>query len=257
MVAGAAFPAPEPPALDLEDDMKIRAVTLLLAVAALAAPAHAQQAPAGVALQPPVERPVLGNFVGEPGVPPQMMTAGFLTGHPDVRWRREALHSYSRHEYDIALDQFLRAARYGDKPAQAMLAEMYWKGTGVAQDRPRGYAWMDIAAERRFPNFVILRERYWNSLNARERARAGEVGRPLMDEYGDDNAGPRLAKVLRRNQPVSTGSRTGFVGHIENHRKGLFVRHKGMAPGTGATPSVGYTSCGARHYPGENWVSSH
>src|SRR3546814_6686092 len=79
-----------------------------------------------------------------------MMTAGVLTGHPDVRWRHEALHSYSRHEYDIALDQFLRAARYGDKPAQAMLAEMYWKGTGVAQDRPRGYAWMDIAAERRF-----------------------------------------------------------------------------------------------------------
>src|SRR3546814_12623296 len=88
-----------------------------------------------------------------------------------------------------------------------MLAEMYWKGTGVAQDRPRGYAWMDIAAERRFPNFVILRERYWNSLKARERARAVEVGRPLMDEYGDDNAGPRLAKGLRSNQQVSTAIR--------------------------------------------------
>src|SRR3546814_20206434 len=101
MVAGAAFPAPEPPALDLEDDMKIRAITLFLAVAALAAPAHAQQAPAGVVLQPPVARPVLGNFVGAPGIPPQMLTEGFLTGHPDVRWRREALPSYSRHETDI------------------------------------------------------------------------------------------------------------------------------------------------------------
>src|SRR3546814_8324570 len=129
--------------------MKIRAITLLLAVAALAAPAHAQQAPAGAALQPPVERPVLGNFVGEPGVPPQMMTAGFLTGHPDVRWRREALHSYSRHEYDIALDPFLRAARYGDTPAQAMLAEMDWKGKGVEPDRPRGPGWVDIRSEAR------------------------------------------------------------------------------------------------------------
>src|SRR3546814_6715665 len=101
-----------------------------------------------------------------------MMTAGFLTGHPDVRWRREALHSYSRHEYDIALDQFLRAARYGDKPAQAMLAELYWQGTGVAQDRPRGYAWLDIAAERRFPHFVPLRERSWSSPAAPAPARA-------------------------------------------------------------------------------------
>src|SRR3546814_8132081 len=135
--AGAAVSEPEAPAVGLVDDRKSGASTVLRAVAARAAPEHAQQGPAGVGLQPPVERPVLGNFVGEPGVPPQMMTAGFLTGHPDVRWRREALHSYSRHEYDIALDQFLRAARYGDKPAQAMLAEMYWKGTGVAQDRPR------------------------------------------------------------------------------------------------------------------------
>src|SRR3546814_44567 len=178
---------------------------------------------------------------------------GFLTGHPDVRWRREALHSYSRHEYDIALDQFLRAARYGDKPAQAMLAEMYWKGTGVAQDRPRGYAWMDIAAERRFPNFVILRERYWSSLDARERERAIDVGRPLMDEYGDDSAGPRLAKVLRRYQHVSTGSRLGFVGHIDNDRPGLFARNKGMAPGTGPLASAGIHVSADDYYAAENW----
>src|SRR3546814_14075716 len=104
MVAGAAFPAPEPPALDLGDDMKIRAITLLLAVAALAAPAHAQQAPAGVALQPPVERPVLGTLVGEPGVPPQLMTAGFLPGHPDVRWQRATPLLYPRQSTEPAAD---------------------------------------------------------------------------------------------------------------------------------------------------------
>src|SRR3546814_2963886 len=51
-----------------------------------------------------------------------------------------------------------------------------------------------------------------------------------MDEYGDESAGPRLAKVLRRYQHVSTGSRLGFVGHIDNDRPGLFARNKGMAP---------------------------
>src|SRR3546814_7752095 len=151
------------------------------------------------------------------------------------------------------LDQFLRAARYGDKPAQAMLAEMYWKGTGVAQDRPRGYAWMDIAAERRFPNFVILRERYWSSLDARERERAIDVGRPLMDEYGDASAGPRLAKVLRRYQHGSTGRRLGFVRHIDNDRPGLFARHKGMAPGTGPLASPGIPVSPDGSYAAENW----
>src|SRR3546814_19505637 len=113
----------------------VRSVTVLVAGAARSAPALRNEWPAGVASEPPDERPVLVNFGGEPGVPPQMMTAVFLTGHPDVRWRREALHSYSRHEYDIALDQCLRAARYGDKPAQAMLAEMYWKGTRSEERR--------------------------------------------------------------------------------------------------------------------------
>ena len=226
---------------------------LALAIAAIAAPSHARQGGTAMDLQPPVERPVLGNFVGEPGIPPEMLTAGFLAGHPDVRWRREGLHSYSRHEYDIALDQFLRAARYGDKPAQAMLAEMYWKGIGVARDRPRGYAWMDIAAERRFPNFLILRERYWNRLDARERERAIDVGRPLMDEYGDARARLRLAKVMRRNQHVATGSRLGFTGHIENDRPGLFARNKGVAPGTGPLASAGIHVSAADYYAAENW----
>src|SRR5690606_23590520 len=235
------------------DEMDIRARMLFLIVAALAAPAPAQPAAAAVELQPSVERPVLGNFVGEPGIPPEMMTAGFLAGHPDLRWRREGQHSYSRGEYDIALDQFLRAARYGDKPAQAMLAEMYWKGIGVARDRPRGYAWMDIAAERRFPNFVILRERYWNNLDARERERAIDVGRQLMDEYGDARARLRLAKVMRRNQHVATGSRLGFTGHIENDRPGLFARNKGVAPGTGPLASAGIHVSADDYYAAENW----
>src|SRR3546814_18975584 len=107
-----------------------------------------------------------------------MMTAGFLTGHPDVRWRREALHSYSRQDYDIALDQFLRAARYGDKPAQALLAEMYWKGTGVAPDRPRGSARIAIAAKSKFPNFVFLSATYCNTHNPPDRARPMQLAPP-------------------------------------------------------------------------------
>src|SRR5690606_19873399 len=131
--------------------------------------------------------------------------------------------------------------------------EMYWKGIGVARDRSRGYAWMDIAAERRFPNFLILRERYWNDLDAGERERAIDVGRPLMDEYGDARARLRLARVMRRHQHVATGSRLGFTGRIENDRPGLFARNKGVAPGTGPLASTGIHVSAADYYAAGNW----
>src|SRR3546814_15789663 len=96
------------------------------------------------------------------------------------------------------MDQFLRAARYADKPSQAMIAEMHWRGLGVPQDRELGYAWMDLAAERMYPNFVIKRERYLQLLDADQRRNAIERGHPLLAEYGAQAAHPPPAQGLRR-----------------------------------------------------------
>src|SRR3546814_6772152 len=93
-----------------------------------------------------------------------------------------------------------------------MIAEMHWRGLGVPQDRELGYAWMDLAAERMYPNFVIKRERYWQLLDADQRSNAIERGQQLLAEYGDDAAKPRLAKVLRQARRETTGSHAGFVG---------------------------------------------
>ena len=197
---------------------------LLVAAHALA------QAPAPhlAEMQPPVDRPKQGNFVGEPGISPELMTEGFLSAHPDLRWRREGLHAYTNKRYDEAMRYFLRAARYADKPAQAMVAEMYWKGIGVPQDRELGYAWMDLAAERFYSNFVILREQYWGALDATQRLNAIERGQPLLAEYGDGVAKMRMAKVLRKNRGV-TGSRVGFVGNLQ------IIPFTGPFAGTGLT----------------------
>lgn len=205
--------------------------------------------------QPPVERDKYGNFLGEPGMDPKMFTEGYLNAHPDLRWRREGQYSYNQKQYDIAIRQFLRAARYGDKPAQAMLAEMYWKGIGVARDRPRGYAWMDIAAERRYPNFLILRERYWRGLDAEGRKQAIRVGRPLMDEYGDDKAKVRLAQVMRREQHYATGSRLGFVGNVGiGNKPGLFQHDFGKGgPGVGPYAGSGMYVTPEKYYAPEEW----
>ena len=191
-------------------------------------------------LQEPVERPTSGNFVGEPGISPELMTEGFLSAHPDLRWRREGLHAYANQRYDEAMQHFLRAARYADKPAQAMIAEMYWKGIGVPQDREMGYAWMDLAAERFYSNFVILREQYWGKLDQEGQRTAIERGQALLSEYGDDVAKKRMAKILRKERSV-TGSRVGFVGNLE------------IIPFTGPDAGKGLSIRGDEYYSPKYW----
>lgn len=217
--------------------MKPSAIALLVSLLpslAIAAEPHKAE------LQPPIERPTQGNFVGEPGISPELMTEGFLSAHPDLRWRREGLHAYANKRYDEAMTYFLRAARYADKPSQAMIAEMYWKGIGVAQDRRLGYAWMDLAAERFYSNFVIKREEYWRALSEIEQREAIVRGQPLLAEYGDDVAKLRMAKVLRKERSV-TGSRVGFVGNLE------------IIPFTGPNAGSGITIRADEYYAPKYW----
>jgi len=157
---------------------------LALATTLLAACAAATAAPSGAVRllqwEGPVDRPVFGSYVGEPDIAPELLTEGFLAAHPDIRWRREGLHAFHHKRYDEALDCFRRAATYADKASMAMLAEMHWEGLGVPRDRPIAYAWMDLAAERMYPNFTILRERYWRELSKEEQEAAIERGQALM-----------------------------------------------------------------------------
>ena len=139
---------------------------------------------------------------------------GFLGAHPDLRWRREGMAAIQDGRPREAFTFFRRAARYADKPSQAMVAEMLWTGTGVPADRPLAYAWMDIAAERAYVPFVAKREQYWNALSESEQALALDVGRPLYEEYRDEVAQERLERKLEKAKRKITGSRTGFVGFL-------------------------------------------
>ena len=137
-----------------------------------------------------------------------MMSAGFLTSHPDLRLRLNGQERLKRGEPADAFLFFRRAAWYGDKPSQGMVAEMLWTGQGVERDRPQAYAWMDLAAERGYEGFVVHRERYWAALDAAERERAIEIGKEVYAKYGDAASEPRLAAVLRRERARQTGRRT-------------------------------------------------
>ena len=94
-----------------------------------------------------------------------------------------------------------------------MLGEMHWEGLGGPRDRALGYAWMDLAAERYYEDFYLLRERYWSQLGAQEREQALRRGQPLLRKYGDDKAKRRLARILVRERPdqLAIG---GFFGNF-------------------------------------------
>jgi hypothetical protein len=141
-------------------------------------------------------------------------SASFLSAHPDLRYRMLGLKAFDAEDYAKALEHFQRAARYADKPSQAMIAEMYWQGRGVAVDRPLAYAWMDLAAERHYKLMLVNRERYWDALSDSQRDQALEVGKPLYAAYGDKVAKPRMERQLRAARANVAGSRTGFVGDL-------------------------------------------
>lgn len=136
--------------------------------------------------------------------------AGFLSAHPDLYHHRIGAQHYRDGDYAAAMRHFRKSARYADKPSQAMLAEMFWNGHGVAVDRATAYAWMDLAAERGYPQLLVARERFWAALDEGERTRALQVGERLYDEFGDAVAQKRIAAALRRGQRNAAGSRTGF-----------------------------------------------
>mgnify|MGYP002652698796 CR=1 FL=1 len=127
-----------------------------------------------------------------------MSSRSFLEAHPDMKYRTEGWLAYDEGRYEDARKLFTKAAGFGDKLSQAMLAEMAWKGIGQPVDRPLGYAWADISAERGYRQFVALREQYWRQLSDAERMRAIEIGQPLLDKYTHAVTGAALKKELRK-----------------------------------------------------------
>lgn len=143
-----------------------------------------------------------------------MLMAGFANNHADLYFRRGALADLESGHNDRAMRRLKKAAQYGDKPAQALMGEILWNGSyGQQQNRPAAYAWMDLAAERGYPDLLRVREHYWHALTPGEQALALSIGQKLYAEYGDEVAQPRLARQLRQELRNVTGSRTGFGGN--------------------------------------------
>lgn len=130
-----------------------------------------------------------------------LSTDTFLNSHLDLKYLLEGREAYMKQDFKRAHEALERSAYYGEKLAQAMLAEMYWKGEGVAVNRPRAYALADIAAERMTEPFLVsLREQYWNAMTEDEQSRAIALSDEIVGRYADTATFPRLAQMLRNAQ---------------------------------------------------------
>ncbi|HEX6832711.1 MAG TPA: sel1 repeat family protein [Rudaea sp.] len=130
--------------------------------------------------------------------------------HPDQFGEFTGMRYYAHHQYKDALKYFELGAFYADKMSQLSMGLMYLNGEGTAKDPVTAYAWLDLAAERDYPDFVATRDRVKSELTPEQMRKAIAVRGRLAEKYADAVAKPRMEKQLKLGQMQLTGSRTGF-----------------------------------------------
>ena len=137
------------------------------------------------------------------------MNNSTTNGHPDLFGQYTGWHLYADHDYAGAIKYFTMGAYYADKVSQLCLGLIYLNGDGVPKDPVKAWAWLSLAAERGYPEFVATRDRVWGQLDAGQRTRAEAEAKTLAATYGDKVAQPRMLAALRMAASEHIGSLTG------------------------------------------------
>jgi hypothetical protein len=130
--------------------------------------------------------------------------------HPDIYWEYMGMHRYHHRDYAHAMSSFLRGAYYADKLSELCIGLMYLNGEGTPSDPAEAFAWLDVAAERGYPQFVATRDRVRASLTPEQVQRGSAVREQIASKYADSVAKPRMAQQLRFAIESITGSHLGF-----------------------------------------------
>jgi hypothetical protein len=133
---------------------------------------------------------------------------------PGLYYFHKGCDHYRRGEAESAMHAWQIAAGWAMKDAQYDLGIAYFRGRGVAIDRPRGLAWLALAAERKNEAFVTSLAAAWDEASEAEHAEANAIWRELSKRYADDVALPRAEKRYRQEVAGITGSRVGMPGHV-------------------------------------------
>ena len=140
----------------------------------------------------------------------EAMTNASTWYHPDLFGMTVGMRRYGHRQFASALHYFEIGARYADKLSQLSIGLMHLNGEGVPKDPVIAWAWIDLAAERRYPSFVATSDRVKATLTAQQLEQALQLRVSLGAKYGDAVAKPRMISELHQGQMQITGSRTGF-----------------------------------------------
>lgn len=171
--------------------------------------------------------------------------------HPDLFGEFAGMRRYVHHDYAGALKYFKIGAYYADKLSQLSIGLMYVNGEGVEKDPLTGYAWLSVAAERKYPEFVATRDRIKASLTPAQLQQAQPILANLEAKYGDAVAKHRLIVQLHQGQMNITGSHTGFDSGVENAAAKQNCSGQSVLVGGEAVPQAG--CAGFNLFASERW----
>jgi hypothetical protein len=140
-----------------------------------------------------------------------------------------AQRAYEAGMHGAAIMHWRNAARWADKFAQYNLGIMYLRGEGVEFDPLRAWAWLELSAERGYPEFERQADELWSMMSEAERRKARAIHeRELLPEYGDAARMEAVARKMKRELREATGSRTGSRGFLS-----MLTVYDGMIPRKG------------------------
>ncbi len=124
--------------------------------------------------------------------------------------------AYRVGRYDVALQNYQRAAYWGDKFGHYNVGVMHYHGKGTIQDVPRAWAWFELAAEREYPQMREVADLLWGRLIDEQREEGRRIlNSELIARYGDEAAIRRASRRMNRERRKVAGSRTGHIGAMQ------------------------------------------
>jgi hypothetical protein len=133
---------------------------------------------------------------------------------PGIYFFHKGCEYYKRGQPAAAMQAWQVAASWAMKDAQYDLGIAYFRGLDVSMDRPRGIAWLALAAERKDEAFAASLAAAWDQATPAEQDRANAIWRDLKKYYGDASALPRAERRYKLELDNITGSRVGMPGHV-------------------------------------------
>lgn len=162
-------------------------------------------------------------------------------GRPGEYYFQLGVNAFYKKDYAHAIAMYKVAASWAYKPAEFNLGLIYFQGLGVAADKPRGAAWMSLAAERGDRKSEHARDLMLGKLSKSEFGKTFAIWQELKPTYGDEVA---LARAKARWAQVKAGKTGTRVGDGAEHLLVGGGAQNAASPGgpsamKGVTTSVG------------------